>query len=138
MTPDGATLVAAGNFTIVDGQSRWQVALVDVGSRPARLLDWQTDRFNDTDPQGELRCSPAFDSHPRDVDVSPDGTYFVVVTTGGYTSRGALCDTASRWEIVGPGHRAFSRRGSTTAAATASRPWPSPARRSTSVATPAG
>ena len=103
LTPDGATLIAGGNFTMVDGRSRWQAALVDVASRPARLLDWQTDRFNDRDPQGEFRCAPAFDSHPRDVDVSPDGTYFVLVTTGGYTSRGALCDTATRWEISARG-----------------------------------
>ncbi|HEV7862845.1 MAG TPA: hypothetical protein VGR20_09100 [Acidimicrobiia bacterium] len=102
VTPDGTTLVAGGNFTAVAGQTRWQVALVDVGSRPAKLIDWQTTRFNDTD-QGQLRCASAFDSHPRDVDVSPDGTYFVVVTTGAYTSRGSLCDTASRWEIAARG-----------------------------------
>jgi hypothetical protein len=102
VTADGTTLVAGGNFTVVDGQPRWQVALVDVGARPAKLIDWQTDRFNDTD-QGQLRCAAAFDSHPRDVDFSPDGTYFVVVTTGAYTSRGALCDTASRWEVAARG-----------------------------------
>ena len=98
VTPDGSTLVAAGNFTEADGQSRWQVALVDVASRPARVIDWQTDRFDDRD-LGQYRCSAAFASHPRDVDVSPDGAYFVVVTTGAYTSRGSLCDTASRWEL---------------------------------------
>ena len=74
VTPDGTTLVAGGNFTMVDGQSRWQVAMVDVGSNPARLLDWQTDRFDDRDPQGQYRCASAFDSHPRDVDISPDGS----------------------------------------------------------------
>ena len=98
VTPDGATLVAAGNFTQVGGQTRWQVALLDVGSHPARVLDWQTDRFDDRDATGQYRCAAAFDSHPRDVDVSPDGRYFVVVTTGAYTSRGALCDTVTRWE----------------------------------------
>jgi hypothetical protein len=103
LTPDGATLVAAGNFTVAGGQSRWQVALVDVGSRPAKLLDWQTTRFDDRDQTGQFRCASAFDSHPRDVDVSPDGAYFVVVTTGAYTSRGALCDTVSRWEISARG-----------------------------------
>ncbi|HYT38788.1 MAG TPA: hypothetical protein VEN99_04720, partial [Acidimicrobiia bacterium] len=102
VSPDGTTLVAAGNFTKVGGQTRWQVALVDVGSRPAKLIDWQTNRFDDED-QGQLRCAAAFDSHPRDVDISPDGTYFVVVTTGAYTSRGALCDTASRWELAARG-----------------------------------
>ena len=99
VTPDGNTLVAIGNFTQVDGQTRWQAALLDVGAHPARVLDWQTDRFNDSDSQGQYHCASAFDSFPRDVDVSPDGRWFVVVTTGAYTSRGALCDTASRWEI---------------------------------------
>jgi hypothetical protein len=102
ITPDGATLVAGGNFTVADGQPRWQMALVDVGSRPARLLDWQTNRFDDRE-QGQLRCASSFDSHPRDVDVSPDGAYFVVVTTGAYSSRGSLCDTASRWETSARG-----------------------------------
>ncbi|MEW6472214.1 MAG: hypothetical protein AB1679_08080 [Actinomycetota bacterium] len=102
VSPDGTTLVAGGNFTVVGGQNRWQVALVDVGARPARVIDWQTNRFDDRD-QGQLRCAAAFDSHPRDVDISPDGTYFVVVTTGAYTSRGSLCDTASRWELSARG-----------------------------------
>jgi hypothetical protein len=104
VTPDGTTLVAGGNFTVAGGQSRWQVALVDVGANPARVLDWQTDRFDDRDQQGQYRCADAFDSHPRDVDISPDGTYFVMVTTGAYTSRGSLCDTASRWEISARGN----------------------------------
>ncbi|HEV3363239.1 MAG TPA: delta-60 repeat domain-containing protein, partial [Acidimicrobiia bacterium] len=103
VTPDGTTLVAAGNFTVAGGQSRWQVALVDVQSRPAKVLDWQTNRFDDRD-QGQFRCASAFDSHPRDVDIAPDGTYFVIVTTGAYTSRGSLCDTASRWELNARGN----------------------------------
>jgi hypothetical protein len=102
LTPDGATLVAGGNFTEAGGESRWQVALVDVGTRPAGVIDWQTDRFDDRD-MGQYRCADAFDSHPRDIDVAPDGSYFVVVTTGAYTSRGSLCDTASRWETAARG-----------------------------------
>ena len=102
VTPDGTTLVAGGNFTVAGGQDRWQVALVDVGARPAKVVDWQTNRFDDRD-QGQFRCADAFDSHPRDIDVSPDGTYFVIVTTGAYTSRGSLCDTASRWELSARG-----------------------------------
>ena len=74
VTPDGATLVAGGNFTrgrraVPRGRSPSSTS----APGRARLIDWQTDRFNDRDPQGELRCAPAFDSHPRDVDVSPDG-----------------------------------------------------------------
>ena len=38
----------------------------------------------------------------RDVEMSPDGSYFVVATTGGPHS-GTLCDTASRWETYAVG-----------------------------------
>jgi hypothetical protein len=96
LTPDGSTLVAAGNFLQAGGQDRVQIALVDVGSRPARLLDWQTDRFDDRDPKGGWRCQ-SFDSYLRDVDMAPDGSYFVVVTAGA-NHKGTLCDSTSRWE----------------------------------------
>ena len=38
----------------------------------------------------------------RDVDFSPDGSYFVIVTTGG-PNFGTLCDTAARWETNAQG-----------------------------------
>ena len=48
-------------------------------------------------------CSPnAFDSYMRDVEMSPDGSYFVVATTGGPHS-GTLCDTAARFETYAVG-----------------------------------
>ena len=34
----------------------------------------------------------------RDVDISPDGSYFVVGTTGAYRA-GSLCDAAPRWDL---------------------------------------
>jgi hypothetical protein len=96
VSPDGRTLVAAGNFRQAGGQTRVQIAMVDVGARPARVADWQTDRF-------DIQCSePGFDSQPRDVDMAPDGSWFVVVTTGGY-DRNGLCDAASRWETSARG-----------------------------------
>ena len=117
VTPDGKTLVAGGNFTKADSQDRFQIALIDVtpgGS--ASVLNWQTSRFDDrrtgasstwpTDDDTGLpdpfKCAEKFDTHMRDMDVSPDGKYFVVVTTGGF-SRGTMCDTASRWEIADRG-----------------------------------
>ncbi|HYH49556.1 MAG TPA: hypothetical protein VEG38_08415, partial [Acidimicrobiia bacterium] len=108
LSPDGSTLVAGGNFTKVDGHERWQMALLDVTpGRPAAVLDWHTDRFNDNvvsdRPEDVPACAEAFDAHIKDLDMSPDGSYFVVVTTGGYTRRGPLCDTASRWETAARG-----------------------------------
>ena len=106
VTPDGKTLVAGGNFTKAGGQERWQVALLDVtDGRSASVLNWQTNRFDDrkSDPRDPYACAEAFDTHVKDMDMSPDGSYFVVVTTGGYTSRGPLCDTASRWETAARG-----------------------------------
>jgi hypothetical protein len=96
VSPDGRTLVAGGNFLTVGGQSRAQIAMIDVGARPAVVADWQTDRYADT-------CSePTFDTWMRDIDMAPDGSWFVVVTTGGY-GKTALCDAAARWETSARG-----------------------------------
>ena len=38
----------------------------------------------------------------RDVEMSPDGSYFVVATTGGPTAN-TLCDVAARWETYAVG-----------------------------------
>src|SRR5581483_8328696 len=91
VSPDGRTLVAGGNFRTAGGQSRVQIAMVDLGARPAQVANWQTDSFN-------VQCSePGFDSQMRDIDMAPDGSYFVTVSTGGYDRYG-LCDAAARWE----------------------------------------
>jgi hypothetical protein len=98
VSPDGRTLVAGGNFRSAGGQSRVQIAMVDLSTTPATLADWQTSAF-------DVQCSePGFDSQMRDIDMSPDGTYFVTVSTGGY-DRNGLCDAAARWETAarGPG-----------------------------------
>ena len=130
VSPDGTTLVAAGNFLKAGGQPRVQIAMVDVGTRPARLADWQTDRY-------DTECSePGFDSHMRDIDMSPDGSYFVVVTTGGY-ARYAVCTAASRSETGTRGSGLqptwWDRSGGDSYTAVAVT-----ARRSTSAATCAG
>ncbi len=94
MTPDGSQLVVIGNFRYVDGQYRPQIAMVDIGSPTATLSSWATTRFG-------LSCSLHFKTYMYDVDSSPDGTYFVVGTTGAYSGgpgSGVLCDAASRWE----------------------------------------
>ena len=96
VNPAGTRLIAIGNFTDVSGVARRQAAMLDVAAGgQATVANWQTNRFADA-------CAAAFDTYMRDVDISPDGSYFVVVTTGAYRAN-LLCDTASRWETNATG-----------------------------------
>jgi hypothetical protein len=99
VTPDGAALVAVGNFTQVAGQDRAQIVLVDLTAHPARVANWETDAF-------KAACTQSFDTDMRGVDIAPDGSYFVVVTTGAF-HKGSLCDAVSRWEL-GPSGSALA------------------------------
>ena len=99
---NGTRLVVIGNFRQVGGQPRQQIAMIDLVARS--VTGWFTNRFpNDVvgTPQA-YKCGQSFDTQMRDVEFSPDGGYFVVVTTGGAPDRNAtsLCDTASRWETA--------------------------------------
>ena len=98
VTPDGRRLVAIGNFARVGGRSRVQVAVLDVSGARARVTGWRTNRFD----ARHNHCHREFGSFVRDVDLAPDGRWFVVVTTGGYSGgvrSGTLCDTSSRWSV---------------------------------------
>jgi hypothetical protein len=94
ITPDGAKLIAIGNWTSVAGLRRDQIVMLDLGTRPVTVSSWATTRYQ--------QCSASFATYMRDVDVSPDGSYFVVATTGAYRA-GSLCDTAARWETGATG-----------------------------------
>jgi hypothetical protein len=42
-----------------------------------------------------------FDTFTRDIDFAPNGSYFVINTTGAFgvgINTGTMCDTSSRWE----------------------------------------
>jgi hypothetical protein len=97
VTSAGDKLVAVGNFSNVQGEPRSQIAIWDTGGTTATLSSWRTDLFGNF-------CNAVFYTYMRDVDLAPDGSFFVVVTTGSYRA-GRLCDTASRWETqaTGPG-----------------------------------
>ncbi|WP_245775281.1 NHL repeat-containing protein [Nonomuraea wenchangensis] len=87
-------LLVDGSFTTLDGQSRPQLGLIDVTGPTARVAPWRTETY-------ARKCSDAFPSYVRGLDFSPDGGYFVVVTTGGAV--GGICDTAARFETFAKG-----------------------------------
>ena len=97
VTPDGSRMVMIGNFLTADGLDRDQIAMVNLTSTTATVdPGWRTARYTDD-------CIyNAYDSYIRDVDLSGDGSYFVVVATGG-PAAGSLCDTAARWETGATG-----------------------------------
>ena len=97
VTPAGDRLVVTGNFRTVAGLARDQIVMIDLtGPNAAVSTTWYTTQYTPI-------CSPnAFDSYMRDVEMSPDGSFFVVATTGGPHS-GTLCDTAARFETYAVG-----------------------------------
>lgn len=97
VTPAGDRMVVVGNFRTVGGLPRDQIVVLDLTGPTARVApDWNTNGYVPI-------CSPnAFDSYMRDVEMSPDGSFFVVATTGGPIAN-TLCDTAARFETYATG-----------------------------------
>ena len=95
ITPDGSKLIAIGNFTRVNGQGRYQIAMLDLTTSPISVANWSTNLYGDG-------CAGAFQTYMRDIDIAPDGSHFVVATTGAYNTT-YLCDTAARWETTATG-----------------------------------
>ncbi|ASU86432.1 hypothetical protein CDO52_25570 [Nocardiopsis gilva YIM 90087] len=92
ISPGGTRLVIGGTFTRARGQRRYQIAMVDTGVIPARLSRWSTEGY-------AARCDYSrMHTYIRQIDFSPDGSYFVVVTAGGPILKRGLCKTATRWE----------------------------------------
>src|SRR5215207_5830883 len=91
ITPDGTRMIAIGNWTYVAGLQRDQIVMLNLATSPVTVTDWATTRY-------QQQCAKVFDTYMRDIDISPDGSYFVVGTTGAYRA-GSLCDAASRWEL---------------------------------------
>jgi hypothetical protein len=88
--PADEHLVIDGTFTRVDGQRRYQIAMINTSGTP-KLSTWATERY-------ATPCSSSFDTYMRGIDFAPDGSYFVVVTTGAPHGTTQLCDSAARWE----------------------------------------
>jgi hypothetical protein len=94
ISPGGQRLVAVGAIESAGGQPRTQIVMVD-------LPGGQVDPWFTTVYQG--KCYASFETYMRGVDFSPDGNYFVVVTTGKLNSPTLMCDTAARFETTGTG-----------------------------------
>jgi hypothetical protein len=91
VSADGRRLVAIGNFSTVAGQTRHQLAVVNLTTSPATLSAWSTTRY-------QPECAPGTPTYMRGVDISADGAWFAVVTAG-FTYSGRLCDAAVRWDF---------------------------------------
>jgi len=89
--PANTKLVIDGTFTKINGEGRYQIAVINLGVTPS-LSGWETHKYGNT-------CDPEYDTYLRGIDFSPDGSYFVVVTAGGagYGTTG-LCTSVARWE----------------------------------------
>ena len=94
----GTRLVVIGNFRRVGGQLRQQIAMIDLTNNT--VAPWSTNRYPNDRPGTpmDFPCADSFHTNLRDVEISPDGNWFVVVTTGAAV-RNSLCDTAARWEM---------------------------------------
>src|SRR3954468_8262242 len=89
INPAQTRMVVIGSFTAVGGQPRQQVAMVDLGAVPS-VSSWYSPLWDQT-------CSATWSWYSQDVDWSPDGSTFAVVTTGGPSPAVKLCDSASLW-----------------------------------------
>jgi hypothetical protein len=96
VNPAGDRLVAIGNFTTVAGEPRRQAFMLRLGAT-ATLSPWHPHALDLT-----CKSSDVIPVYLRDVDFSPDGSYFVFVSSGNAARTGdvgtAVCDSASRFE----------------------------------------
>ncbi len=104
VTPDGSRLVAIGNFSTVGAATRSQIAVLDTPANGnAGVSAWATNRFD----ANHNDCAGVFDTFTRDIDISPDGSYFVTSTTGAFaggSGSGTMCDSTSRWQLASTGN----------------------------------
>ncbi|MEU8007370.1 delta-60 repeat domain-containing protein [Catellatospora sp. NPDC049111] len=96
VSPAGDRLLAIGAFTRVGSARRVQAAMFDLTGNPSKAANWSTDAYVPL-------CREGFDTYMRAADFSPDGEYFVIVTTGRLSGWEINCDTAARFETYATG-----------------------------------
>jgi hypothetical protein len=98
VNPARTRLVGLGNFTTVGGATRYRAFMLNLGTTSATVSAW---RYTPLQQMCEASSLP---DYMRDVDFSPDGSYFVFVSTGYIPRTGqigtALCDATSRFETT--------------------------------------
>jgi len=94
--PSGTRLVAVGNFATLQGVDNRGLFMLDTSGPSAAPSAFRTSFYT-------AACSSSFDTYMRDVSFSPDGRFFVVVTTGAYRGAGSPCDSSARFEANGTG-----------------------------------
>ncbi|MDN5894936.1 MAG: hypothetical protein L0H93_13035, partial [Nocardioides sp.] len=98
VNPQGTRLVATGDFKTVEGEAQGRVFMANLNDTGATLSDWEYPYF-------ENECasqSGRWRSYVQDVDFSPDGSYFAIVSAGYVAPTGtigyAVCDAVARFE----------------------------------------
>ncbi len=107
LTPDGRSMVVIGNFTSATDQlgteSRDQVMLLTLDQQISARVNRNWNSLAFTGQCANVR----FSSTVRDVELSPDGSYFVIASTAanGTNVDGTkgTCDSAVRFETAGTG-----------------------------------
>ena len=100
VNPAGTRLVGVGNFTSVGGQTRWRAFMLDLGAASATVNGWWYP------PLQNMCAASSLPDYVKDVDFSPDGSWFAVVATGFVPQAGGIgrdvCDAAARFETNVP------------------------------------
>ncbi|WP_026212326.1 delta-60 repeat domain-containing protein [Longispora albida] len=93
LSQDGSVLAFDGTFSRVQGARRPQVAVAytDGGGTVA---DWSTGAY------AESECDPRYETYLRGIDLSPDGSYLVVVSSGHQSGPGVMCNSAARFDVA--------------------------------------
>jgi hypothetical protein len=97
--PAGTRLVAVGNFTTVGGQTRWRAFMLNLGATVTVNGWWYP-------PLQNMCQASSLSDYMKDVDFSPDGSWFAVVATGFVPQAGGVgrdvCDATARFETDVP------------------------------------
>lgn len=90
LSPDSQRLAINGTFTKVDGEDRYQIAMIDTAD--GGPTPWSTSAY-------EAPCdySPMH-TYMRQMSFAPDSSYFAVVTAGGPEMKPGLCKSTARFE----------------------------------------